>query len=110
MEESCPGTISAIGFQLTVTGPDAWDLQVELAESKKQKLLDVFEQLEQYHGMVSLHLVQYAVGMLGWLSSAIPAAHPWMSMLWAALTSVKEPKKTTTGGRCPTLVESASVP
>ena len=92
-------TLQWIGFQLTVTGPDSLDMQVELAESKKQKLLDVFEQLEQNHGMIPLHLVQYAVGVLGWLSSAIPAARPWMAMLWAALTSVREPTKATTRRR-----------
>lgn len=65
-----------IGFQLTVTGTQMLDLRVELAEAKKQKLLAVFNQLDSYRGVMPSHLLPFAAGVLGWLSSAIPAARP----------------------------------
>ena len=70
-----------IGFKFKVCGPEHLDLHVELADAKRAKLLQVFDQLEQCRGVVPLHLLQYSVGVLGWLSSAIPAARPWLSIL-----------------------------
>ena len=88
-----------IGFKFKVCGPEHLDLHVELADAKRAKLLQVFDQLEQCRGVVPLHLLQYSVGVLGWLSSAIPAARPWLSILWSVITGYKEPVKATTRRR-----------
>ena len=88
-----------IGFKLSVCGPDSLDLHVELADAKRDKLLQVFDQLEQSRGMMPLQLLQYAVGVLGWLSSAIPAARPWLAILWSVITGYREPVKATTRRR-----------
>ena len=88
-----------IGFQLSIVDDDAASLQVELAPAKVQKLLDTFNELEARRGVVPLQLLQYAVGVLGWLSSAIPLSRPWLAMLWAVITQQKEPAKETTRRR-----------
>ena len=61
------------------------DLYVELMDNKRDKLLSTFAELEKCKGMVPLQLLQYAVGVLGWLSSAIPISRPWLAMLWAVI-------------------------
>ena len=57
-----------IGFKLSLVGSHGTDLQVELADNKKEKLLATFKELEDCKGLIPLHLLQYAVGVLGWLS------------------------------------------
>lgn len=88
-----------IGFQLSILQDEARSLQVELAPAKATKLLTTFEELEACRGMVPLQLLQYAVGVLGWLSSAIPMSRPWLAMLWAVITQQKDPVKQTTRRR-----------
>ena len=88
-----------IGFQLRILSDGARSLQVELAPSKAQKLMETFKELDECHGMVPLHLLQYAVGVLGWLSSAIPLARPWLAMLWAVITQQRDPVRPTTRRR-----------
>ena len=92
-------TLTWIGFKLSLLGPQGVDLQVELADAKRDKLLATLEELSRCRGVMPLHLLRYAVGVLGWLSSAVPAARPWLSMLWAAVTGAKEPVKDTTRRR-----------
>lgn len=48
-------------FKLTVTGPATQDLQVELAECERDKLLVTFGQIER--GTVPLHLLQISAGV-----------------------------------------------
>ena len=43
--------------------------------------------------------LQHAVGILGWLSSVVPIARPWLSMLWAALTQQRNPVRQSTRHR-----------
>ena len=81
-----------IGFKFTIQGEWDDELRVQLADSKKEKLLEVFAEVEAYRGMVPLYLLQYAVGVLGWLSSAVPVARPWMAMIWAAITQARHPQ------------------
>ena len=48
--------------------------------------------------MMSVATLQHAAGLLGWVTSAIPCARPWMGMVWAALLQAKEtgPKREST--------------
>ena len=88
-----------IGFQLSILQDEGGSLQVELAPSKATKLVATFEELEECKGMVPLQLLQYAVGVLGWLSSAIPISRPWLAMLWAVITQQRDPVRQTTRRR-----------
>lgn len=92
-------SIQWIGFQLSLVGPSRRDLLVELAPSKRDKLMSTLQELDACRGMVPIHLLQYAVGVLGWLSSAIPLARPWLAMLWAAITQVRDPVRNSTRRR-----------
>ena len=92
-------TLQWIGFQLQLHGLGNGDLTVTLTESKRQKLLDAFHQIEQCKGMIHSKLLQYVVGVLGWVSSVIPIARPWLAMLWAALTQKSEPTRLSTRQR-----------
>ena len=40
--------------------------------------------------MIPVRTLQYAAGVLGWLSSIAPAARPWMAMIWAAFQQALE--------------------
>ena len=88
-----------IGFELALRGHESKDLVVRLSEPKRVKLGQVFDDIAGCKGVIPMHLLQYAAGVLGWLSSAVPATRPWMAMIWAAITQKKEPKLTTTRHR-----------
>lgn len=57
-----------------------------MAEIKRKKLQGTLEQLLAYKGMMPLRLLQQAIGVLGWASSILMAARPWLSTLCAAAT------------------------
>lgn len=82
-----------IGFQLELVGPENRDLRVVLTEQKQQRLMEVFDNILACKGVIPLHLLQYAVGVLGWVTSAIPAARPWLAMVWAAITKRQDPTR-----------------
>ena len=84
-----------IGFELKV---DSDWFTVRLAEEKKVKLLQLLNELLEAKGMMSVATLQHAAGLLGWVTSAIPCARPWMGMIWAALMQAKEtgPRRETT--------------
>ena len=90
-------SLNWIGFSLELCGPQGLDLLV--ADAKKAKLLDTLEELRSCRGVMPIRLLRYAVGVLGWLSSAVPAARPWLSMIWAAITGAREPVKESTRRR-----------
>ena len=88
-----------IGFQLELVGPGNRDLRVVLTDQKQQRLSEVFNNILDCKGVIPLHLLQYAVGVLGWVTSAIPAARPWLAMVWAAITKRQDPVRETTRRR-----------
>lgn len=77
-----------IGVQLAMhKDENDWKqlLVVSLSEAKTTKLHEVLSSLME-KSVFPISQLQYAVGVLGWLSSIIPIARPWLSMLWAALS------------------------
>lgn len=89
--------IDWIGFNLDVKSTGlAWTITVRLMESKLQKLKEVIEELRASKGLVSLQKLQLAVGILGWVTSAMPMARPFVAMLWAAITQQRAPSRATT--------------
>ena len=64
-------------------------LQVMLTHEKTAALRAALEELVA-NPVVSLTKLQNACGVLGWLSSIIPIARPWMGMLYAALAQAKQ--------------------
>ena len=59
-------------------------LHVALSEDKTSKLLEILSSLVE-KPLIPIKQLQHAAGLLGWMSSIIPLARPWMSMVWAAL-------------------------
>ena len=92
----CGNNLQWIGFHFEIGGPEGKDLTVQLTEQKRSKLQQVFEDILKSKGVVAVQKLQYAVGVLGWLTSAVPVARPWMAMLWAALTKHRDPVRSTT--------------
>ena len=84
-----------IGFELQLHGKPNCDVTVCLLDSKRKKLLDTLEEIGKHKGEFPLRLLQYAVGVLGWVSSVVPLARPWLAM-WAAITQHRTPSKDTT--------------
>ena len=97
-----------IGFELQLHGKQNCDLTVRLTDSKRKKLLDTLEEIGKHKGVFPLKLLQYAVGVLGWVSSVVPLARPWLAMLWAAITQHRAPSKNTTCEKGPHLREASS--
>ena len=85
-----------IGFELELHGTQNCDLTVRLTDSKRKKLLDTLAEIGKHKGVFPLKLLQYAVGVLGWVSSVVPLARPWLAMLWAAITQHRAPSKDST--------------
>ena len=71
-------------------------MTVKLMEAKLVKLKETIDDLLQSKGMVPLQKLQLAVGILGWVTSAMPVARPFVAMLWAAITDQRAPAKSTT--------------
>ena len=85
--KSCHGQmVPWIGYEISLAGKAMGDVTVRMAENKRVKLHETFEQLLAYRGMMPLRLLQQATGVLGWASSILMAARPWLSMLYAAST------------------------
>ena len=57
---------------------------IQLSDEKSTKLSEVLDELLS-SSVIPVSKLQYAAGVLGWLSSIVPAARPWMSMIWGAL-------------------------
>lgn len=55
-------------------------LHVQLSEEKTAKLKETLDSLLA-QPVIPVKTLQYAAGVLGWLSSIVPIARPWMSML-----------------------------
>ena len=82
-----------IGFELNVSRDH---FTVRLSSEKRDKLLGILKDLQDSKGMMAVSKLQHAAGLLGWVTSAIPAARPWMGMIWAALLQAKDPVRETT--------------
>ena len=54
------------------------------------------DDISSRRGMVPPHLLEHAVGILDWVTSAIPGARPWLAMLWAAILRKRDPTKQST--------------
>lgn len=86
-----------IGFDIHVHDVRSQKLlTVTLAESKRKKLADTISELQACKGMIPLQKLQLATGILGWVTSAIPSARPWLAMMWAALLAQRNPVRPTT--------------
>ncbi|CAE7281168.1 Kcnh1, partial [Symbiodinium necroappetens] len=85
-----------IGFEILLHQPKPGDMMVQLTQAKRDKLLSVFDQIAQYKGVFPLKLLQYAAGVLGWVSSVMPLARPYLAMIWAAITQHRTPMRDTT--------------
>ena len=83
--------IQWIGFEVQLSKEHEGDVIVRMAESKRTKLLELFEELISYPGMVPLRRLQYATGVIGWASSILASTRPWLSMLYAAVTQHQSP-------------------
>ncbi len=77
-----------IGFNLSLSGHQNGDVTVQLTDEKRQKLMEVFDQLLQSKGVLPLKLLQLAIGVIGWASSVMPMSRPWLAMLWQLRLSI----------------------
>ena len=90
-------SIDWIGFNLQISAAkDSWSMTVRLMEGKLLKLRELILDLRQCKGVVPLQKLQLAVGILGWVTSAMPMARPFVAMLWAAIITQKAPARSTT--------------
>lgn len=86
-----------IGFSLSISNKQgAWAIQVQLMEAKKEKLKAVVDDLISHKGVLPLAKLQLAVGILGWITSSMPMARPFVAMIWAAILQHDRPKASTT--------------
>ena len=88
-----------IGVRLTVQDPTM--LRVNLTPDKTHAMLELLELLAS-EPVIAVSKLQHACGILGWLSSIIPVARPWMGMLYAVLMQAKQSstsKRSTTRAR-----------
>lgn len=91
--KGCHGdTVPWIGYEVTLSGWAKGDVTVRMAENKRKKLQDTFTELLSYKGMLPLRLLQHATGVLGWASSILMLARPWLAMLYAAATQHQRPE------------------
>lgn len=92
-------SLSWIGVDLILSGKFQ-DLIVKLSEEKSMKLRHTLEELV-VRPVIPLRKLQHAAGVLGWLSSIIPVARPWVAMLWGAFQQAlsNTPKRETTRSR-----------
>ena len=81
-----------IGYEVSLSGRANEDVTVRMAENKRKKLQDTFEELLTYKGMLPLRLLQHATGVLGWASSILKSSRPWLAMLYAAATQHQRPE------------------
>ena len=90
-------SIDWVGFNLTVCNDAGkWNITVKLMQHKYLKLKQVVESLAAQKGMLPMSKLQLAVGILGWITSAMPMARPFVAMLWAAITQQKRPTHSST--------------
>ncbi|CAK9112875.1 unnamed protein product [Durusdinium trenchii] len=66
-------------------------LSVQLMKAKQAKLVQVLNDLLQCKGVLPLKSLQLAVGILGWVTSALPLARPFVAMIWAAILQQRKP-------------------
>ena len=86
-----------IGFHLTVhNSSEGRNFIVQLKEDKKVKLEAVISDLCSYKGVMPLKQLQLAVGILGWITSAMPLARPFVAMIWAAILQQRKPVHSST--------------
>ena len=79
-------SVSWIGFQLHLEGDT---FVATLATDKLQKLQRLLQELLQLKGMLPLAKLRTLAGVLGWLTSIIVFARPWVSMIWGAITEAE---------------------
>ena len=77
---------SWIGFQLDLHEDT---LVAQLAPEKLTKLRKTLEELRQKKGMIPLNQLRSLAGLLGWVTSIIAFARPWVSMVWGAVTEAE---------------------
>ena len=80
-------SVSWIGFQLQLQGST---FVATLAPDKLKKLQGLLQELRAYKGMLPLAKLRTLAGVLGWLTSIIIFARPWVSMIWGAITEAEQ--------------------
>lgn len=76
-------TVQWIGFQLQLKDGC---LVAQLSPEKLEKLQRALEELLQYKGVVPVQLLRSMAGLLGWLTSIVKLARPWVGMIWGCVT------------------------
>ena len=80
-------SVSWIGFQLQLQDST---FVATLAPDKLKKLQGLLQELRAYKGMLPLAKLRTLAGVLGWLTSIIIFARPWVSMIWGAITEAEQ--------------------
>lgn len=89
--------IDWIGFSVQLSNePYQQQIVIRLMEAKRVKLQTVIDDMLKSQGMVPLAKLQLAAGILGWVTSAMPLARPFVAMLWAAIMKQSKPVQATT--------------
>ena len=76
-------TIQWIGFQLQLTEVG---MVATLAQDKATKLQTTLEELLDHKGVIAVQKLRSAAGLLGWLTSIVKHARPWVGMIWGSIT------------------------
>eukprot|EP00435_Cladocopium_sp_Y103_P028266 s2421_g7.t1 len=71
-----------IGFQLALEDNC---LVAQLSPAKLQKLADALDSLLDCKGVIPVAQLRSTAGMLGWLTSIVRLARPWVGMLWGCI-------------------------
>ncbi len=77
------------GTSVSWIGFEADTFVATLATDKLQKLQQLLQGLLQLKGMLPLAKLRTLAGVLGWLTSIIVFARPWVSMIWGAITEAE---------------------
>ena len=80
-------SVSWIGFQLQLQDST---FVATLAPDKLKKLQGLLQELRAYKGMLPLAKLRTLAGVLGWLTSIIIFARPWVSVIWGAITEAEQ--------------------
>ena len=76
-------TVQWIGFQLQLKDGC---IVAQLSQEKLEKLQRALEELLQHKGVVPVQLLRSMAGLLGWLTSIVKLARPWVGMIWGCVT------------------------
>ena len=90
--KACRGLcLQWIGFELVLSGKANADLVVRMTQAKRHRLMELFAEIRSYKGVLPLKLLETATGILGWISSVMPLARPYLAMLWAVIVQQRRP-------------------